>query len=225
MLGCAMWMDDPELIEVLSSMANACIVVRKQQRARFTRPDTVRILELAESVGLAQEAFPELSELAASPTGAPRVVGPGTPDWLEESMISGVREVGFRSVGRRMVPIVHAKIVLLGEMCWTDEHPSGHVVDQLSFRPVRLWVGSANFTTASRLGLEMGFWSSDESLLRAARAFLLNLIAMSEPLGCGPDVPTPEFLPVTYDDEAFREYLEDCWSGEDAPGSGLHDLG
>lgn len=41
-----------------------------------------------------------------------------------------------------------------------------------------------------------------------ARKFLLNLVAISEPLGTGPDTPAPELLlPVSYDDAAMSEAL------------------
>lgn len=107
------------------------------------------------------------------------------------------------------MPILHAKLALLGDMCWTDEHPSGHIVDQTFFVPRRLWVGSANFTGSSRRSLEFGAWLTDASLLRAARAFLLDLVAHSEPLRDGPDEMQPEFAPVEYDDAAFIEYLRE----------------
>jgi len=37
-LGCSMWMDDPELLNVLSRMANVCVVITKQPRRKYTRP-------------------------------------------------------------------------------------------------------------------------------------------------------------------------------------------
>jgi len=87
-----------------------------------------------------------------------------------------VREVGFRRRDdHSLVPIVHAKILLLGTMMWTDEHPSGHVDDHIWFEPECLWVGSANFTRSSRRSLEMGLWTSEPKLLTAARQFLTSL--------------------------------------------------
>jgi hypothetical protein len=35
-------------------------------------------------------------------------------------------------------PIVHARILLLGRMGWIDEHPTGHVVDEIYFVAERL---------------------------------------------------------------------------------------
>lgn len=105
---------------------------------------------------------PELAELARAQGGAPLVVGTGTPAWHEG--IPPIRELGFGRVGDRLVPIVHAKLALLGQMRWTDEHPSGHLVDEIYFVPGRLWIGSANFTSSSRRSLEMGMWTSRPSI-------------------------------------------------------------
>lgn len=213
-LGCAMWMDDPELLDVLRKMANACVVVTKQPRRKYARPETEALKALASTTGLAQGAYPELSELAAPRDGKPIVVGPWSRDW-DDSEIHAVREVGFRKVGNRLVPIVHAKVMLLGQMFWTDEHPSGHVADIIGFRPQRLWIGSANFTKSSRSSLEMGLWTSDPELLAAARDWLLSLIAISEPLGTGSDSLEPELVPIEYDHDAIIEYLREVRSWPD----------
>lgn len=212
-LGCAMWMDDPELILALRRMVNVCVVVTKQPRRTYQGESFQRLEALARDEGLAQEAFPELREFALQRGGSgPLVVGPGTAPWWEER-IPAVRELGFRRVGNQLVPILHAKIALLGHMIWTDEHPSGHLVDELHFVADRLWIGSANFTRSSRLSVEMGVWLSDRRLMDAARQFLLRLISQSEPLGQGPDELKPELMPIEYDDDAFREYL---WSTGDS---------
>jgi hypothetical protein len=206
-LGCAMWMDDPELIQVLGQMANVCIVVTKQRGKDLEREKVKPLRELAESSGLAQAAYYELGEYAPRDGNGPLIVGPGTPNWTEETEIGAVREVGFRKVGGRMVPIVHAKMALLGRMGWTDEGPMGGVGDEIFFIPERLWIGSANFTESSRSALEMGLWTDDSNLMAGARRFLLGLVALSEPLGTGPDTLDPELLPVEWDHAAMAEYL------------------
>jgi hypothetical protein len=208
-LGCTMWMDDPELISVLHRMANVCIVVTKQSANRYKKSDTEALRALAAAQGLAHAAYPELADLAVSRAGEPLVVGPYTGDWREGTVIEGVREVGYRRSGGTVVPIVHAKIALLGQMMWHDEHPLGFAEDILYFVPERLWIGSANFTRTSRSSLEMGLWTAEPSMMQAARKFLLSLIAMSEPLGSGPNIPEPQLQQVTYDDAAFSQYLAD----------------
>lgn len=207
-LGCAMWMNDPELIEVLGRMTNVCVVVRKQTRDRYSHADTAALKKLGKTAGLPQKAFPELVELAPRGNdGGPTVVGPYCPDWTD-GVISAVRELGLRALSKgKLVPMVHAKVMLVGELWWHDEHPSGHVADITGFRPHKLWVGSPNFTTNSRSSLEMGMWTIDAALLSAARNWLLALIEMSEPLGVGPDTLEPEYLAVEYDEVAIREYM------------------
>lgn len=204
-----MWMDDPELLDMLTRMANACLIVTKQQPGKYTKADLQQLTDLAACNGLAQAAYPELSELAPRWNGRPLVIGPSGPSWMDSTDIGAVREVGFRKVGDRLVPIVHAKIMLLGRMGWTDEHPSGHVDDYLYFVPERLWIGSANFTKSSRSSLEMGMWTTDSDLISAARDWLLALVALSEPLGSGPDVLDPELRPIEYDEAAFAEYMRE----------------
>jgi hypothetical protein len=215
-LGCAMWMDDPELLDVLERMANVCVVVTKQARSKYRRPHTEALQDLATKAGLAQRAFHELAELAPHDAGRPTIVGPFGTGW-DDNEIAGVREVGFRKLGDRLVPIVHAKILLLGDMYWTDEHPAGAVADIIGFRPRRLWLGSANFTKSSRSSLEMGMWTSDPAMLAAARDWLLSMVAISEPLGLGEDLMAPELLPVEYDDDAIVEYLREVggWPVDD----------
>ncbi len=204
-LGCAMWMDDPELIDVLTNMANACVVITKQREHKYRDSKFKRLETLAQSGGLAQGAYPELDELAPRVDGRARVVGPYSS--TSDADIGAVRELGFRRVSQRLVPIVHAKILLLGWMGWTDEHPSGYAVEQLFFVPERLWIGSANFTSSSRHSLEMGMWTTDRELVLTARRWLLGLVAQSEPLRSPSDDLNPELLPVEYDDQAFADYL------------------
>lgn len=208
-LGCAMWMDDPDLIDVLHRMANACVVVTKQPTKRYAKPDLKPLTDLAAANGLAQAAYPELIDLAPHQCGQPSVVGPTDLSLANSREIGAVREVGFRKVDDHLVPIVHAKIMLLGRMGWTDEHPTGHVDDHLYFVPEKLWIGSANFTKRSRSSLEMGMWTAEPNLTMAARDWLLALVALSEPLGSGDDLIDPELLPVEYDDAAFAEYFRE----------------
>jgi hypothetical protein len=206
-LGCAAFMDDPALIDALGRVANACIVITKQERRKHTTPSWQALQQLSDGQGVLVSAYAELEELAPDDHGRPKLIGPETPRWHDEMHVGAVREMGYRKVGNQLVPWVHAKLALLGSLNWTDEHPSGHVVDEYFFTPQRLWIGSANFTISSRRSLEVGLWTAEESLLRAAKAFLLGLIELSEPLGKGPDALTPQFLPVEYDDAAIAAYL------------------
>lgn len=206
-LGCAMAMDDPELMEALEEVASACVVITKQQRSRHAQPKWARLEEFSRSHdrGLLAWAFPELEGLAPHVNGRPRVVGPYDPDWRRHMDVGGVREVGFRRSGDHLVPIVHAKLLLLGDVWSVEQDADDYRLVEARFVPTRLWLGSANFTAASRRSLEVGLWTDDPDLMGVARQFLVGLIARSEPLGSGPDHPWPEFLPVDYDHDAFVE--------------------
>lgn len=131
-------------------------------------------------------------------------------------LVATVRALGFRrqASGSGYVPLMHAKLALLGELWWHDEDALGHVADVFGFRARRLWVSSANFTVSSRASLEYGFWTEDQPLLEGMRRFLLKLVAASEGL-TGADEPAPQFLPVDYDDEAMREAMAEIeWDEE-----------
>jgi hypothetical protein len=116
-----------------------------------------------------------------------------------------------------LVPILHAKIVLLGELWWHDEDEFG-TADVTGFRPRRLWLASANGTASSRANLEFGVWMTDPVLLREATRFLGGLLRQSEDLDPDAHDMDPDLVEPDYDDAAFAEALmssgeaeEDSW--------------
>lgn len=181
MLGAFMWLDDPELLKRIAEYPHACVAFTKQPRpfppAKLTRlRDT-----LDHCSGFPAAALSELETLALPDEfGQPQVVGPSTH--LPHLTIPGLRTVGHRKTGGKLVPLLHAKMVLLGDLRWHDEDDLGYPADILSFWPRRLWIGSANGTTASRLSLEFGCWQAEPELLRQAKRFLTQVIAHSEDL-------------------------------------------
>lgn len=120
--------------------------------------------------------------------------------------VSSVRVAG-RSRDRpgQVLPLVHAKLLVLGVVHETDEHPAGYVDDWRFFEPRRVWLGSANLTHNSRRGLEFGLWSTDTQLAEHALRFMADLLAYSEPLGSTAANPNPEYDAVEFDEEAMRE--------------------
>jgi hypothetical protein len=72
-----------------------------------------------------------------------------------------------------------------------------------------------NFTLSSRVSLEFGYWTEEPALLEGMERFLLRLVADCEGLA-GAAEPTPQFLPVDYDDEAMRETMAEIEWDEDA---------
>jgi hypothetical protein len=203
LLGSAMWIDDEALLEKLNQLSGVCIVVRKERR---NHPKLERLAAVdARLPGLPIRAFHELDELAPKVDGSPLVVGPYSS--MGDQVVTAIRSIGYRARQDSYVPIVHAKLALLGHLWWHDEGASGGVEDVVGFEPKRLWISSANFTRASRASLEFGFWTEDGALMAGTRRFLIRLIASSEPINAESDVLDPEFVPVQYDDEAMAAAL------------------
>jgi predicted nucleic acid-binding protein len=81
----------------------------------------------------------------------------------------------------------------------------GGPADVTGFRPQRLWIASANSTSASRRTLEFGFWLNDGTLLPQALRFLMGLWSHSEDFDPDADIPDLELVEPQYDDSAFAE--------------------
>ncbi len=84
-------------------------------------------------------------------------------------------------------------------------HPDYGSDEQLKFRPMALWWGSANWTEGSLNHLEFGFVSYDAGLLDAATDFVADVIAFSEPLGSECAGPEPNMLGYDVDDAAMPQ--------------------
>lgn len=111
------------------------------------------------------------------------------------------------------VPIVHAKLALLGYLWWHDEDESGMVVDVIGFTGVRLWISSANFTRSSPRNLELGFWTEEPTLLDGAQRFLVQVMASSEGVDSEFDAFTPDLVPYDFDDEAMADHAAEFGFG------------
>lgn len=168
MLGAFMWLDDPELLKRIAECPHGCVAFTKQPRP-FPQAKLARLRDtLDRCPGFPAAALPELETLALrDEIGLPQIVGPSTR--LPHLTIPGLRTIGYRKTGGRLVPLQHAKMVLLGDLRWHDEDELGYPADILSFWPRRLWIGSANGTAASRLSLEFGCWQTEPELLRRAK--------------------------------------------------------
>lgn len=208
LLGTAMWMNDAEFIDKLTELSGACVVVTKQPKTKRDIEKFERLAALNEQTpGLRVAAFPALSDVAAKVDGRPRLVGPF--DQIGEDSIPTIRALGFRRKGDPLVPIMHAKLAILGEFWWHDEGALGEVGDFYGFTPARLWISSANFTRQSRRSLEFGYWNEDEGLREAAYRFVLQAIRFSESLDSAADALDPEFVPIEFDDAAMLEAIAD----------------
>lgn len=216
LLGAFMWLDDEELLERIVAFPHACVVVTKQQRSKFQQPKVDRLKGFVErGAGFPARGLPELAHLLFRENGKAPVVGPGSD--VAAPQLPMVRTIGYRRDGKHMVPILHTKMVLLGDLWWHDEDSLGHVTEVIGFRPQRLWVGSANGTASSRSSLEFGMWLEDPPLLKEAKRFLTQVLQHSEDLDPDTDHSTPTLVEPDFDDDAFAEYLSDYDDSEGAP--------
>jgi hypothetical protein len=102
------------------------------------------------------------------------------------------------------VPILHAKLVLLGELTWHEDEAYG-LGEMLRFEPERLWAGSANGTRSSRSSLEFGCWLDDPALLREALQFLTRVLRHSEDFDPDSADMVPDLAEPVFDDAAMAE--------------------
>jgi hypothetical protein len=210
-----MWIDDDALIASIGSLAAATVIVSKQRR----RPTDIRRLEPLvdlnrRSPGMPIRAFSALSGLAPTVDGQPGSIGP--TDRPGATVVPTIRTLGWRKARGDFVPIIHAKLALLGHLWWHDEDAFGFVDDVIGFRARRLWISSANFTRSSRRSLEFGFWTEEPSLLDGAERFLVKLMGSSEGVDPTSDVFQPDLAPYEFDDEAMADYAAEFgWTGED----------
>jgi hypothetical protein len=215
LIASSMWIDDKELIDAIGRLAAASIVVTKQGR----RPADLRKLEPLDDLndrtpGMPIRAFSALSGLAPSVDGQPALIGPY--DRPDDTVVPTIRTLGWRKTRNENVPIVHAKLALLGHLWWHDEDGLGMVTDVIGFSARRLWISSANFTRSSRHSLEFGFWTEEQSLLDGAERFLVQLMGSSEGVDPESDAFRPDLAPYEFDDEAMAEAAADFdWDAED----------
>jgi hypothetical protein len=212
LLGCVPWLDDPALLDKIMTLPSACVVVTKQElKKRGSEKFEALKRHAQDGAGFPAEVFAELTHLTSRHDGPPSVLGPYSPR-PDDLRIQPIRSFGYRKTGGRLVPLIHAKMFLLGHLWWHDEDgsPAG-VADVTGFTPKRLWLGSANGTKSSRLSLEFGVWLEDPELLAAAQRFIVQLMRSSEGIDPDDDLFEPEFVNVEYDDEAFAEALHDLY--------------
>lgn len=212
MLASAMWINDEEVIEAIGHLAAASVIVTKQGR----RPSDLRKLEpLAElnqrTPGMPIRAFSALSGLAPTVDGRPALIGP--TDRPDQTVVPTVRTLGWRPAPGDIVPIVHAKLALLGHLWWHDEDELGYVDEVIGFRARRIWISSANLTRASRRSLEFGFWTEEPSLLAGAERFLVKMMGSSEAVNPTTDAFEPDLAPYEFDDEAMADYAAEFGFG------------
>ncbi len=195
-IGCVPWLDDEKVIGALLGVGQQCIILDKSAKPERSK----RLLE--EGRGLWQPLL-GLEELGPSQlTGEPPWIRPeGMPG---ERHLDAVRVVGWRKNTKigKFVPLLHAKLLVLA-VAYEVEWDYGYLQ---RLKPLRVWLGSANWTSASRASIEVGTWCDDGVLADEALRFVTSVVRISEPRGAAADEPSPELVAGQWDDEAFADW-------------------
>ncbi|WP_211696532.1 hypothetical protein [Mycobacterium spongiae] len=192
-------MTSREVIDRLLMMSGVCVVVDKGSAL------PQRLIDSPE-VGFPNIALPQLSGLVRSEGGKPMTLGPYTPREVMEYDLEPIRVFGWPG-HRQNKPLLHAKLLVLGELHWSkygpDEAPDYFV--SADFTPQSVWWGSANWTNASRRHLEVGVVCDDPSFIREATDFVATLISHSEPVDATRVGPQRTLVGYEIDDAAMAE--------------------
>jgi hypothetical protein len=205
LLGCSPWITDDALLVATAKLPGACIILNKAPRRTRDPAALQKLRELNEKTsGVPLRALSGLSHKAPKIAGRPQIMGPY--DAVDpDAQLPTFRTIGYRKATKIQPPIAHAKLALVGNICWTDEDPVGGVTDYIWFSPKRLWVSSANFTYGSRQSLEFGYWTEHTELMKSVQSFVVSLIGVSEDLDAAADTPDPDLADIEYDDYAMAE--------------------
>jgi hypothetical protein len=198
-IGCVPWLNDDGVVDALARLSGCCIVISKGASDRRA------VDRLAESASpVPSHAIPSLAELGTPDAEgrAPMMLPSGpTRDLVVE--LGPVRVWGYRGMGRA-VPLLHAKVLVLGEIHGHEDDEWDWGVHQ-TFHPVKAWLGSANWTKGSSDSIEIGLWVDEPSLIDRLSKFVCSMIAASEALDSASPLPTPDLVAAEWDDDAFRE--------------------
>ena len=64
--------------------------------------------------------------------------------------------------------------------------------------------------------MEFGYWTEDDALVQGAERFLTSAMRYSEGLDPESNVFAPDFAPIEFDDEGFREVLAEMDGDDDS---------
>lgn len=206
-VGCVPWLTSPDVAATLARLDAVCVVIDKNRDTRMA----TALADHAEGLAASWLGLDDLS--TPGPDGKPPVIGPYGPMPGAELVLGPVLAAGYLpGPGHRSPPLLHAKMLVLADV---DDLDYGDENDGTRLTPVKVWLGSANWTRAAAQHLEFGLWSSDPQLVRATLDFLRDVIRVAEPLHSTAASPTPQYVDAEWDDDAFREAAREL--GPDGP--------
>jgi hypothetical protein len=202
-IGCVPWVNHERLTAALASMGACCIVMDKGAK------DSGAASALHKNGRpIWAEHLPGFDEVGyIEPDGTRPMITPHGMQGRQVEALGPVRRAGYR--GGKQLPLLHAKLLVLGESWWFDNDEEGPWGPQYGFRPQRAWHGSANWTSNAGSHLEFGNWIDDPDLVDHTFRFLLDVITFSEPFESTTARPQPELVDATWDDAAFQEYFDE----------------
>lgn len=214
-IGCVPWLTSRAVASRLLALASYCIVVDKPPPNRALRvpPELIN-----PDKAFPNEAIYQLRNVMPSVDGsAPLTIGPYTSKDATAYEIDPVRIAGCRVRNDQRKPISHAKLLVLGEVGLETYGPdwAPEAFEEFSFRPQRVWFGSANWTEGARYHLETGFVCDDPLLAEQATSFVAEMIRFSEPVDSACVGPEPNLVRVDYDDDAMAAVAQEL--GYDRP--------
>jgi hypothetical protein len=203
-IGCVPWFGSKAVAERLLQLTSCCIVVDKEHLGIV--PD--RLLEA--DLGMASIA---LSLGSYRPSDQDEVALGESFNQGYEYELGPVRVYGWRKQRNVFKPLLHTKLLILGETRVETYYPGdAPSFEELNFVPQTAWFGSANWTESSKLYQEIGFICDDPELVMEATSYVRTLIAESEPVTSAHHIqPTPnlEFIDYEPSPEEVAELLAD----------------
>ena len=204
-LGCVPWLSSEAVVDALIEIGSCCIVVDKSCK----RPEIERLSR--DGGGVPQRLLRSLEYWGPPADGKPPWIDLNSAAELHDRELEPVRLFGWRKVGKKHVPILHAKLAICCVASWWDSE----IGWSDSLRPLSVWMGSANWTWPSTRHLEFGAWSRDQELAQSALDFVTDVIRASEPFDSLAVEPTPELVEGRWDDDAFAELAAEVQEAEE----------
>lgn len=207
-IGCVPWMSHERMTAALAKLGGCCIVITKganNLRAAQALHTRGRALPTAYLPGFEEVGL-------VGPDGKRPIIGPSGLAGGSLDELGPVRRAGWR--GDKSAPLIHAKLLILGDAWGYDNDEEGPWGPQFGFRARRAWLGSANWTRGATEHLEFGLWIDEPQLVEHTFRFLLDMLKFSEPFDTAYDHPSPELVDAEWDDAAFAEYLADIGSSD-----------
>ena len=203
--GAVAWLTSSAIAHALTRFDGTCITVDKDPRNRAAINYLSGLGTPIQATALGLETLSPLSDGGEIPILGPSSACPGA-----HLALGPVRSAGY--TGGTHTPLMHAKMLVLS---YVDHLDYGEDWDGYHLRPIKAWIGSANWTASAASHLEFGLWTTDPELVQVSFEFLTDVIRLSEPIDSTSPSPDPEFHEVAWDDEAFREADRDLREPED----------